>query len=564
MKRFFALLVTLLFVCFAVAETIPLRILNHWDNLDGTIERGYAGRSIFFSNGKVEFDRDLVCRYAQICQQSGINGAVLNNVNASPKMMTREILTGVKEIADILRAYNIKVYLAVNFASPQALGELTTADPLDAGVQQWWKNKADEIYALIPDFGGFLVKANSEGQPGPMDFGRTHADGANMLASALKDKGGIVMWRAFVYAPNSDDRACQAYNEFVPLDGQFLDNVILQIKNGPIDFQPREPVSSLFFAMKKTRLMPEFQLTQEYLGESIHTVYMAPMWQEFFSMMKAHGVRFDAVAGVANVGNGKHLCGSYGALLNWTSFGRYMSAVNEVSPQSLAEEFLKKHMSADRRFVKPMTELLMQSWEACIQYMMPLGLHHIFAGNHHYGPEPWYSPKGLRADWLPPYYHKADSKGIGFNRSHSGSGYASQYPEPFASTYDDINLCPENLLLFFHHVSWDYKMKNGKNLWQNLCGEYDKGVKKAEGFVKVWKKMKPYVAAEIYDEQLAKFERQAKDAWWWRDACLLYFQTFSQMKLPKSSPKPRHNLDDLMSYKLHMDNYTAANPDLLP
>lgn len=565
MKRFVTFILALLVMQVMWADNIGLRLLNHWDNLDGTIERGYAGRSIFFSKGKVDFNPTTIVQYAKTNQKAGINGAVLNNVNASPKMMTREILEGVKEIADILRVYNIKVYLSVNFASPKALGELDTADPLDEGVRKWWKDKAAEIYSLIPDFGGFLVKANSEGQPGPMDFGRTHADGANMLADALKPYGGLVMWRAFVYAANSPDRACQAYNEFVPLDGQFHDNVILQIKNGPIDFQPREPVSALFFAMKKTRLMPEFQLTQEYLGESIHTVFMPTLWREFFDTLKPFGIHFDAVAGVSNVGDCPTMCGNRFAVFNWIAFGKFMSDTDakENQPEQLAHEMLQT-MSKDKKFVKSMTNILLESWEACVDYMMPLGLHHIFAGGHHYGPEPWYYVKGLREDWLPRYYHKADDWEMGFDRTKNGSGYTAQYPKPLQTMYDDINTCPENLLLFFHHASWDYKMKNGKTLWQNLCLRYDEGVKKAESFVKTWKKMKPYVGAEIYEEQLAKFERQAKDAWWWRDACLLYFQQFSKKQLPKGCPAPRHKLDDLMNFQLMMDNYTAADPAVLP
>ncbi|MCQ2128061.1 MAG: alpha-glucuronidase [Bacteroidaceae bacterium] len=565
MKRFVTFILALLAMQVMWADNIGLRLLNHWDNLDGTIERGYAGRSIFFSKGKVDFNPTTIVQYAKTNQKAGINGTVLNNVNASPKMMTREILEGVKEIADILRVYNIKVYLSVNFASPKALGELDTADPLDEGVRKWWKDKAAEIYSLIPDFGGFLVKANSEGQPGPMDFGRTHADGANMLADALKPYGGLVMWRAFVYAANSPDRACQAYNEFVPLDGQFHDNVILQIKNGPIDFQPREPVSALFFAMKKTRLMPEFQLTQEYLGESIHTVFMPTLWREFFDTLKPFGIHFDAVAGVSNVGDCPTMCGNRFAVFNWIAFGKFMSDTDakENQPEQLAHEMLQT-MSNDKKFVKSVTKIMLESWEACVDYMMPLGLHHIFAGGHHYGPEPWYYVKGLREDWLPRYYHKADDWGMGFDRTKNGSGYTAQYPEPLQTMYDDINTCPENLLLFFHHVSWDYKMKNGKTLWQNLCLRYDEGVKKAESFVKTWKKMKPYVGAEIYEEQLAKFERQAKDAWWWRDACLLYFQQFSKKQLPKGCPAPRHKLEDLMNFQLMMDNFTAADPAVLP
>lgn len=564
MKRLF---LSLTFSALAISmfgfESIPLRILNHWDNLDGTIERGFAGKSIFFRNGTVKFDSLRIVEYGRINQSVGINGTVLNNVNASPKMMSHKILVGVKRIADILRPYGMKVYLSVNFATPMVLDSLKTADPLDKDVKAWWKKKADEIYSLIPDFGGFLVKANSEGQPGPMDFGRNHADGANMLAEALEPHGGIIMWRAFVYAANSNDRACQAYNEFISLDGKFKDNVILQIKNGPIDFQPREPISTLFFAMKKTKLMPEVQLTQEYLGESIHTVYLAPIWEEFLSTLNSQlsvPNSFPAVAGVSNIGDDANWCGNRFAVLNWIAFGKYFGGADK---ETIAQDFLSEHFSKDKKFVKTMTELLLRTREACVEYMMPMGLHHIFADGHHYGPAPWSFHKGLRLDWQPPYYHKADSLGIGFDRTSNGSNYVSQYPEPLASMYNNVKTCPDNLLLFFHHLPWTYKL-HGKTLWENLCLHYDKGVKEAESFVETWKTMKPYVSEEIYTEQLKKFERQAKDAWWWRDGCLLYFQTFSKMPLPKKSPTPRHKLEDLMNYRLAMDMYTAANPDLLP
>lgn len=557
MKRIFVLFtLVLITVCAYCFESIPLRILNHWDNLNGTIERGFAGKSLFFRNGVVTFDSLRIVEYGRINQSVGINGTVLNNVNASPKILSHQILIGVKRIADILRPYGVKVYLSVNFASPLVLDSLPTADPLNNDVRAWWKKKAKEIYELIPDFGGFLVKANSEGQPGPMDYGRNHADGANMLAEALQPYGGIVMWRAFVYAPNSNDRACQAYNEFIKLDGKFKDNVILQIKNGPIDFQPREPVSTLFFAMKRTKIMPEFQLTQEYLGESIHTVYLAPIWEEVMSLFN----HFPAVAGVSNIGDDSNWCGNRFAMLNWLAFGKYFGGEDA---KEIAKDFLRTYFSKNKKFVNTMTDLLMNTRETCAEYMMPLGLHHIFADGHHYGPAPWSFHKGLRLDWQPPYYHRADSLGIGFDRTRKGSNYVSQYPDSLANLYDNVNTCPDNLLLFFHHLPWTYNL-HGKTLWENLCMHYDKGVKEAENYVDIWRSLKKYVSNEIYTEQLKKFERQAKDAWWWRDGCLLYFQTFSNLPLPVNSPAPRHKLKDLMEFRLMMDIYTAADPDLLP
>lgn len=532
-----------------------VRILNHWDNLNGTIERGFAGRSIFWNTEIISVKSTTILKeYGRANASIGINGTVLNNVNASPQMLNEENILKAKYIADILRPYGMQVYLAVNFASPKVLGGLPTADPLDEDVQLWWKNKIAEIYNAIPDFGGFLVKANSEGQPGPGDYHRTHAEGANMMAEALEPYGGIVMWRAFVYAANSPDRANQAYDEFMPLDGQFRDNVIVQIKNGPIDFQPREPVSPLFFGMKNTLMMPEFQITQEYTGESVHTCFLASMWREFFDDIKYGGSSIDypAIAGVANIGNDINWCGSDMAQANWYAFGR-MAWNPELTPEQIAQEWLSQTFTRSPKFLEPMTKLMCDTREAVVNYMMPLGIHHIFAGNHHYGPEPWYAPRGVRADWTPPYYHKADSLGMGFDRTATGSNNLAQYPAKIRKKYDTA---PE-YLLYFHHISW-------KSVWNLLCSKYDAGVKQAEGFAETWKAMKEYVDPERYQSQQRKFDRQAMDAWWWRDACLLYFQTFSNMPLPKNSPAPRFNLDDLQKYTLRMDNYTAADIDKLP
>ena len=561
------------------AQQLDLRLLNHWDNPDGTVERGYAGRSIWKWN-LIPADsqpmpqnlRERYEEYARINQQWGINGTVLNNVNAKPLMLSSDMLRKTAKIADILRPYGIKVYLSINFASPKALGDLPTADPLNKKVQRWWKKKAKEIYRLIPDFGGFLVKANSEGEPGPMDYGRTHVDGANMLAQALKPFGGIVMWRAFVYAANSSDRASQACDELLPFDGLFADNVIIQIKNGPIDFQPREPLSPLFFHLKHTKMMAELQITQEYTGNSVQTCFLAPMWREFFDQIHQYGVKLVGVAGVSNIGDAPNWTANELALANWYAFAR-MANDTKASPKEIAESFLKTHYTSDARFVEPITQLLLQTHEAMVSYMMPLGLHHIFAGGHHYGPEPWYAPKNTREDWLPRFYHRADTIGLGFNRTdhtepclagNQGSNNVSQYPEPLRSLYNDITSCPENLILWFHHVPWSYRMRNGQTLWANLCHTYDEGVRQAEQFVSTWESIKPYVDPERYDAQLRRFERQAKDAWWWRDACLLYFQQFSRLPLPADCPAPRHALADLMRYHLPIDNYTAAPIDLLP
>lgn len=560
--------------------TNEIRILNHWDNPDGTIERGYAGKSIFWpvkyekattkkplGNGKISAQQiNLWREYARANASIGINATVLNNVNAKPLMLSKQKIQETARIADVLRPYGIRVFLSINFASPKALGDLDTADPLDHRVVQWWQKKADEIYKLIPDFGGFLVKANSEGEPGPMDYNRTHVDGANMLASALKPHNGTVMWRAFVYSPKSSDRASQAYDEFVPFDGQFSENVIIQIKNGPVDFQPREPVSPLFFGLKKTEMMPEFQVTQEYLGHSVHTAFLATMWHEFYNTLDNYKVsdRYrKAVAGVANIGDSRNWCGSDMAQANWFAFGR-MAWNDQISAETIANDWLRLTFTDNLEFVRPMQELLLGSRETVVDYMMPMGIHHIFAGGHHYGPEPWYAPKGTREDWLPRYYHKADAKGMGFDRTSTGSNNVSQYPEPLSTIYSDKNLCPENLILWFHHVGWDDIMANGQSFWTNLCQHYDCGVAKAQQMAELWNNMEKYVDKERFDAQKQRFDRQAKDAIWWRDACLLYFQTFSKKDIPVTSPAPIYKLDNVMRYRLNIDNYTCAPIDMLP
>ena len=527
-----------------------LRILNHWDNPNGTVERGFAGKSIFLNP-----DPARMKMYARANASVGINGTVLNNVNAKPEALSTESLQKAKGIADQLRPYGIRVYLSINFASPIKIGGLRTADPLDAEVINWWKEKVNEIYRLIPDFGGFLVKANSEGEPGPQDFGRSHADGANMLAGVLKPHKGIVMWRAFVYNPQSSDRANQACEEFMPLDGQFADNVIIQIKNGPIDFQPREPYSPLFTAMQKTPMMVEFQITQEYLGAANHLVYLAPMWQEFFSFVKPASLK--AMAGVANIGDDTNWCGHHFAQSNWYAFGR-LAWNPSLTSEQIANEWLTQTFG-EQGNLSPLIKVMLDSREACVNYMMPLGIHHIFAGTHHYGPEPWYSPKGLRADWTPPYYHKADSIGMGFDRTLKGSANVKQYPDELCRLYNDINTCPENLLTWFHHVPWDFRMKSGRTFWDELCHKYDEGVHQARHFLAVWDAMQPYVDSQRFSEVQRKLRIQARDSEWWRDACLLYFQTFSHRPIPQDMEHPVHNLDEMMKFRIPISMY--QNPE---
>ena len=538
-----------------------IRILNHWDNPDGTIERGYAGRSLWKWD---ELPAKVSPRYAEYARANasiGINGTVLNNVNASPEALSSDNLKKVKTLADIFRPYGIKVYLSVNFATPIKLGELATADPLNSDVAEWWKQKVHEIYSMIPDFGGFLVKANSEGQPGPCDYHRTHAEGANMLASALKPYGGIVMWRAFVYSPSDADRAKQAYLEFKPLDGKFLDNVIVQVKNGPIDFQPREPYSPLFGAMPHTQLMVEFQVTQEYLGHSNHLAYLAPMWKEFYSYYSPSDMK--AAAGVTNIGDDTNWCGNDLAQSNWYAFGR-LAWNPALSSEEIAREWLAQTFTADSRFVRPMTEVMMQSREAVVDYMMPLGLHHIFAWGHHYGPEPWCEIEGARPDWLPTYYHRADKEGLGFDRTTDGSDAVSQYPDSLAAVFNSIDSCPDEFLLWFHHVPWKHEMKSGRTMWDELCLHYQRGVDAARGFRDTWKDMSPYVDAERHAAVAHRFDIQASDAVWWKDACLEYFRTFSHMKYPAGVEKPRFSLKKLKKVKLPIDNYTCPSADMLP
>ncbi|ROH94161.1 alpha-glucuronidase [Chryseobacterium cucumeris] len=547
-----------------------VRILNHWDNLDGSIERGYAGRSLWKWEdlpGKISPRYE---EYARANASIGINSVVLNNVNASPNMLREDYLKKVKVLADIFRPYGIKVYLSVNFSSPKVLGGLQNSDPLNKDVQKWWKDKAAEIYRLIPDFGGFLVKANSEGQPGPQDYGRTHADGANMMADALKPYSGIVMWRAFVYSPSKDDRAKQAYMEFVPLDGKFRDNVIIQIKNGPVDFQPREAFNPLFGALRKTSEMVEFQITQEYLGFSNHLVFLAPLFKETLdsdTYSDGQGstiakitdgtlrpAKLTAISAVANIGEDTNWTGHHFAQANWYAFGR-LAWNHQLNSEQIAEEWIKMTFTDDQNFLNPVKEIMLSSRETAVDYMMPLGLHHIFAGGHHYGPEPWGDYKGGRPDWSPVYYHQADAQGVGFNRTKTGSNAVSQYFPPLNERYGNISTCPENLILWFHHVPWDYTMKDGKSLWDELCYTYDSGVKKVRDYQKTWDRMEPYIDKQRFTDVQSKLKIQSKDAVWWKDACLLYFQTFSKKPIPYDIERPVHQLEDLKKIKLNMGHH---------
>lgn len=533
----------------AINETekpqVGLRILNHWDNLDGSIERGYAGKSIFKweeiklgKNGKggsiSKSLHDRLITYARANASLGINGSVLNNVNASPKMMTAEYINKVKIIANILRPYGIRVYLSINFASPMALGYTKTADPLDKKVQQWWKKKAKEIYATIPDFGGFLVKANSEGQPGPGDYHRTHADGANMLADAVKPYGGIIMWRSFVYGANhkGEDRVKQAVSEFKGMDGKFRDNVILQSKNGPLDFQPREPYAPIFDNIKQTPQIAELQITQEYLGQSKHLTYLAPMWKEFFGFVNPD--RLVGISGVANIGDDANWCGHPFSQANWYAFGR-LAWNPSLTAEEIAHEWLvQTYENQDEKFTKPVEMMMMTSREACVNYMMPLGLHHIFKFDHHYGPEPDGFIASYPLEWCPVYYHKADAQGVGFDRSSKGTDAVGQYPEPYRSLYDNIETCPEEYLLWFHHVPWTYKMKSGSTLWQELCMKYNMGVAMVEVYRDFWHtSAKQYMKGHEQEWQNTDslLNVQLENAKEWRNTCLKYFQTFSKMKI---------------------------------
>ena len=537
-----------------------LRILNHWDNLNGTIERGYAGLSIFWKgkdSGKqlmghtifVEdpdqpIDAPLIKEYARANASIGINGTVLNNVNASPKMLSAVYINKVKQYADILRPYGIKVYLSVNFASPMSIAAkgfnggrtLKTADPLNSQVKAWWKAKAKEIYEQIPDFGGFLVKANSEGQPGPFDYNRTHADGANMLADAVKPYGGIIMWRSFVYGSKhkGEDRVKQAVSEFKELDGQFRDNVILQSKNGPLDFQPREPYAPIFDNISKTKQMAELQITQEYLGQSRHLVYLAPMWREFFGFVAPE--KLVGIAGVANIGLDQNWCGHHFSQSNWYAFGR-LAWDPTLKSEDIATEWLNltfgdketgRQGVQDNSLSAGLLSVMLRSREACVDYMMPIGLHHIFAFDEHYGPEPNGFIAHYPLEWCPVYYHKANTDSIGFDRTHTGSNATAQYREPYCSLYDNINTCPERYLLWFHRVPWSYRLKSGRTVLEEMAFRYNRGVGEVEDFIRIWNEAKPYIDQQRWQEVDARLQHQLENARLWRKTCLDYFGSFTK------------------------------------
>ena len=539
------------------APKIQRRLLNHWDDLNRHVERGYAGFSLWEWFYLPEDVNPRYRDYARACASIGINGTVLTNVNANAQILTPAYLAKVKALADVFRPYGVRVYLTARFSAPIEIGGLKTADPLDPAVAAWWKAKIDEIYASIPDFGGFLVKANSEGQPGPQDYHRTHADGANLFADALAPHGGIVMWRAFVYSPDSkEDRVKQAVSEFAPLDGKFRDNVVVQVKNGPLDFMPREPFSPLFGAMPKTPLAVELQITQEYLGQSTQLAYLAPLWKEVLEAdtyaqganstvarvvdgsLRQHGL--SVIAGVANIGTDRNWTGHFLAQANWYAYGR-LAWDHDLSARDIAAEWTHQTFGANAKNNEIITQLLLGSRETVVNYSMPLGLHHIMATGHHYGPGPWVGDLS-RADWNPTYYHRADAKGLGADRTATGSNALEQYAPELQKLWGNLDTCPETLLLWFHHVPWDHKMKSGRTLWNELCLRYQQGVDEAHAMKTTWQTLEG-IDPEIHAHVLGRLTRQEADAREWRDACLLYFQQFSQQPLPAGVEAPAHSLE---------------------
>jgi alpha-glucuronidase len=558
---------------------LEVRVLDHWDNLDGTVERGYAGRSIWDWESLPQHLDPRYVQYARACASIGINGSVLNNVNASATILTRPYLEKVAALARVFRPYGLKVYLSARFSAPIEIGGLKTADPLDPAVRAWWRSKVEEIYRLIPDFGGFLVKANSEGQPGPQDYGRTHADGANMMADALAPHGGIVMWRAFVYGRLNEDRARQAYDEFVPLDGKFRGNVLLQVKNGPIDFQPREPFNPLFGAMRRTPVMMELQITKEYLGFATHLVYLGPLYEEVLradTYAKGEGSTvarvidgslFDyahtGMAGVANIGSDRNWTGSQFNQANWYVFGR-LAWDPTPGAKAIAEEWVRMTFSNDPAFVTPVVAMMMGSREAAVDYMTPLGLAHIMARDTHYGPGPWVSG-GPRPEWTAVYYHHADSSGIGFDRTASGSNAVAQYAPPVAARFSNLATIPEKYLLWFHHVPWDYRLASGRTLWDELVLRYTHGVEEVREMQSTWSGLKTYVDPERFAQVTAYLAIQEREARWWRDACIAYFQSISKRPLPPGVARPRYTLAEYESICYpHVPGYNSKTPACWP
>ncbi|WP_439489931.1 alpha-glucuronidase family glycosyl hydrolase [Algoriphagus sp.] len=541
----------------ADAPKINIRMLNHWDNLDRTVERGYAGFSIWDWHRLPGYIDPRYVDYARANASLGINAVSLTNVNANALIMTTDFMKKAKALADVFRPYGIKVFLTARFSAPMQLEGLKTADPLDPEVIDFWKKKADELYTHIPDFGGFLVKANSEGQPGPHEYGRNHAEGANMLADALAPHGGVLIWRAFVYSHEDEvDRHMQANNEFEPLDGKFKDNVIIQIKNGAIDFQPREPFHPLYGAINETNVGMEFQITQEYLGQATNLVYLAPMWEEVLKTKtykpspvstvgsilegKETGQKMTLIAGVSNIGTDHNWTGHLFAQSNWFAFGK-MAWNPEVTSHEIAEEWTKLTFGLDREVVSKVGEILMESHEAAVDYMTPLGLHHIMGRSHHYGPGPWVM--GGRADWTAPYYHQADSLGIGFDRTGEGSGALEQYAPEIVKKWSDPNQIPEKYLLWFHHLPWDFQLKDGNTLWEGIAYHYDRGIKEVREMQATWASLESKIDPEEFDHVKQLLEIQEEEAEWWRNACLLYFQTFSKLPFPDDIEQPEGDLE---------------------
>lgn len=536
------------------APKTQIRMLNHWDNLDGSVERGYAGASIFNWHTLPGYISPRYIDYARANASIGINGMTPNNVNARAESLSPAYIEKARALADALRPYGIKLYLSVRWSAPMEIDHLKTADPLDPAVKAWWQAKAAEIYKSIPDFGGFLVKANSEGEPGPQDYHRTHADGANLLADVLRPYGGVVMWRAFVYANDPKlDRATAAYKEFVPLDGQFRDNVVVQVKNGPIDFQPREPFSPLFAAMPKTSLMLELQITKEYLGQQTHLVYLGPLFEETLKAdTYSHGPgstiaritdgsldkhKISGMAGVANIGNDVDWSGSIFNQANWYVFGR-MAWDPEISARAVAQEWARQTFTADPAFVNPAVDMMMLSREAVVNYMNPLGLHHLFTRGNHFGPQPWDDAKG-REDWKPVYYHRAAPDGIGVD--HVASGFAAQYKSPLKEQYSSIATTPEDYLLWFHRVPWSYRTRSGRTLWEEMVARYRRGVDEVAQMQASWAALKPYMDEERFNQVTSFLAIQHREAVWWRDACLAYFADVSGQSFP-AGYKPKYPL----------------------
>jgi alpha-glucuronidase len=543
---------------------LSLRMLNHWDNLNRTVERGYAGFSIWNWHTLPAYIDQRYIDYARANASIGINAVSLTNVNANAIVLTPDYLQKVKALADVFRSYGIRVFLTARFSAPIEIGRLKTADPLNDSVRLFWKRKADEIYALIPDFGGFLVKANSEGQPGPQDYKRDHADGANVLAEAVAPHKGIIIWRAFVYNPESNDRFKQAYEEFLPLDGKFLPNVMVQVKNGPIDFQPREPISPLFGAMKKTPVMMEFQLTQEYTGQGTHLVYLAPFFREVLQTdtyqagegstvqrvidgsLYKHAL--NGMAAVSNIGTDMNWTSHPFAQANWYALGR-MSWDASLTPAAIADEWVRQNFTVNGSGLQTLRNIMLQSHAAMVAYMTPVGLAHIMYNGHHYGPMPWGNSLN-RPDWNPVYYHRADSAGLGFDRTAAGTNALAQYAPGLRRQYESMRNCPDSFLLWFHHVPWTHKMQSGRTLWEELCFQYNKGVDAVRSFQQQWTGLQMQVDAQRHSQVQQLLNIQLADAIWWRDACLSYFQTFSKMPIPPQYPQPAHSLDHYKSIRI--------------